>query len=207
MRRLLGPAALVITLAAVISACADRAPTTPLAQGLSLAAKKPRSTTSSTAASTSTTSDSVVTVLKRSVRVEQDIVRSWVVDEHGGELAIDAVGFMLDVPRGALSGPTLITIRVPSGDVGELVTYEFEPHGLQFLDAVQIKQDLRYTNAYKQTLALQGGYFLDPSAVDPSTETAKIAESYPVTLDLTLTQAKFDIHHFSGYLLASGRGQ
>ena len=46
-----------------------------------------------------------------------------------------------------------------------------------------------------------------PTAVDPSTETAKILESYPVSLDVTLSQAKFDIHHFSGYLLASGREQ
>ena len=202
MRRMLGLAALLVACGAVITACDDRAPTTPLTRA-SLAPKRLRGAATTT--TTATDTSQVVTVLKRSVKLREDIVQSWVVDERETELSIPSLGFVLDIERGALSGPTLITVRAPGGEMGELVTYEFEPHGLQFLQGVQIKQDLRYTNAYGKEVALHGGYFRDSTAVDPSTETATITESYPVTLDVTRSLARFDIRHFSGYLLASGR--
>ena len=69
------------------------------------------------------------------------------------------------MPLGALSGPTRITVRAPAGN---LVGYDFQPHGLEFERPLTLMQDLLSTDGLGQ-LDLQAVYFdgeLEPTPVD-----------------------------------------
>jgi hypothetical protein len=52
--------------------------------------------------------------------------------------------------------------------------------------------------------ALQGGYFVDGSRSE-ATGTAKVTEVLPVTFNSTYTALSFQVTHFSGYMVSTGR--
>ncbi|MEP6765077.1 MAG: hypothetical protein ABJB66_12230, partial [Gemmatimonadaceae bacterium] len=79
------------------------------------------------------------------------------------------------------------------------------PHGTKFLKALSIRQDLNGSNWDKVKVkgVLSGGYFRDRSQVDLIHGTAKLDETFPVILESS--RVSFDIMHFSGYMVATGR--
>jgi ZU5 domain len=203
MRRMLGLAALIIACGAA-AGCGDQTPAAPPAPGASLGTelKAPKDTALKDTTAKDTSSQ-VVTVLTRVPALPQDIVASAVIGESGGSIEIKDAGVKLTVPKGAVSVPTTFSVRALAGD---MVAYEFEPHGAQFPVSLAFEQNLVNTNmqGLKSLLDLSGGYFRSTADLDPSTKTAEIAEQLPAILSVK-DKVKLNVSHFSGYLLASGR--
>ena len=148
-------------------------------------------------------------VLKRLTPLDSNISASAVIGPEGGSIRINAAGGKIDIPAGALSAPTTITMTALAGSN---VAYEFQPHGLTFAQPVKVQQDLKVTMAtvYPSLLKLaHGAYYdssLDSSFVDPGKLLMKVKEhelGYP---DVNASQIKFYIGHFSGYVVLCGRG-
>ncbi len=144
-----------------------------------------------------------VTGLLRIKLVGTPISRSQTFDRTGGQLSIPELGFSLKVPADAIPGTTL-TITV-TAIPGKLVAYDFEPHGTQFRKPLTFTQALGGTNWLTSLLRpqLSGGYFRDGSQLNQTNGTALINESFRVLIDNNA--ASFDITHFSGYMVSSGR--
>lgn len=145
-----------------------------------------------------------VTGLLRLTPVNAPVTRSQTFDRNGGQLNIPELGFSLKVPAGAIPGQTL-TITV-TAIPGRMVAYNFEPHGTQFLKPLTISQQLQGTNGLLGLLIrpnLAGGYFKSDTQLNPLTNTAVINESFPIRINGTT--ASFDISHFSGYMVSTGR--
>jgi len=166
--------------------------------------------TDSTMAETDVVYSDTGLVMKRLAPLDSDIVASAVIGPQGGEIKIDAAGGKISFPAGALSEPTLITMRALKGwDVA----YDFQPHGITFNAPVKIQQDLRVTWASKEASLLKdirGGYYdadLDSAWTDPYKFFARVKENQLGYLDQTKnpSQVKFYVGHFSGYLVSCGR--
>jgi hypothetical protein len=149
-----------------------------------------------------------VTVLRRTMPLRSTISRSVEIGPDGGEIRIREAGVRIVFPAGAVGEPTTITMTATGG---WNVAYEFEPHGLQFAAPVTIEQDLRGTLAARfRSMAgeLQGAYYdttLGDGYVDPWHLFATVRENLSGKSDHRRTTFSFEIHHFSGYLVSSGR--
>jgi hypothetical protein len=137
-------------------------------------------------------------------RSEQSV--SAVIGPDGGTLSLPGSDFTMNIPSGALSALTTITVVSKSGSH---VAYEMLPHGLQFLKPVTAIQGLQNTadygtdagNGVRTAYLPEGGDAIDdddsasPSELEAATTyfgTAGIAESHVWT-----------INHFSRYILIS----
>lgn len=124
---------------------------------------------------------------------------------RGGTLTLPQAGLTVTVPVGAIRTGTL-TIRVRA-DASQSVSYDFEPHGTVFAKALTLRQDLSRTS-WKQlgSGTLYGGYY--PGVVDDVNSLATITESFPIRITTDsrkVSFASFDIWHFSGYVVSTGR--
>jgi hypothetical protein len=137
-------------------------------------------------------------------RVEQ--TASAVIGPDGGALSLPGSDFTMNIPSGALSAPTTITVVAKAGSH---VAYEMLPHGLQFLKPVTATQGLQNAATYGtdagngvRTAYLpegRDGIDVDDSATPSELEAAttyfgaaKVAESHV-----------WIINHFSRYILIS----
>lgn len=149
-----------------------------------------------------------VSVLRRIVPVRSDLVQTVVIGPRGGEIRIAGAGLAVRFPAGAVAEPTSITVTAHKG---WQVAYDFEPHGIQFAQPVTITQNLRGTLAqWAPSLLprLEGDYYDDSTGspfLDPWNLVATVKEHLPSTYDRRALTLRFDIHHFSGYLVSSGR--
>ena len=153
---------------------------------------------------TATSTLGTVTGLLRLTPVITSVTRSRTFDRNGGQLAIPELGFSLKVPAGAIPGQTL-TISV-TAIAGRMVAYNFEPHGTKFLKPLTISQELTGTNGLLGSLIspdLLGGYFKSDSQLNPLNNTAVIDEAFQIRT--SGSTASFDIWHFSGYMVSTGR--
>jgi hypothetical protein len=130
---------------------------------------------------------------------------SAVIGPDGGTLSLPGSDFTMNIPSGALSAPTTITVVSKSGPH---VAYEMLPHGLQFLKPVTAIQGLQNTatygtddgNAIRTAYLPEGrdGIDVDDSAAPSELEAATTyfgaagAESHV-----------WIINHFSRYILIS----
>ena len=140
-------------------------------------------------------------VLKRKTALANDITVSAVITpEKGGTISIPTAGFTLTVPAGAVRTKTTFTVTAIKGN---LVAYEFGPHGIKFLKSLQAKQDLRVTEWGLLNLRpLVAGYFADRSALDLNGATALVSELLAGVISPLTQQFTFKIDHFSGYVVA-----
>jgi len=199
--------------AVVAGACSDSATTGP-ATGSGLTPSFATATITSGGNGTV----AVAPVLKRTTPLASNIVVSAVITRgNPGSAAqsikIDAAGLKVSFPWNAVRVPTTIKITAYAGD---LVSYSFEPHGIQFDTTIKVQQELKGTNAYKDDalrMSLAGGYLDDGLADINSDGTADISEVFPIyynetdptgTTKLTPSVAKFETRHFSGYIIATG---
>ncbi|HEY7235783.1 MAG TPA: hypothetical protein VH539_16630 [Gemmatimonadaceae bacterium] len=115
-----------------------------------------------------------------------------------------ATGLTITVPAGAVSTPTHITVIALRG---EPLAYRFEPHGLQFPVPIQLTQTLRGLRLTRISVMgpqLLAGYFAEDSLVtDAVTGDVRVSELLPVEIDAAAHSAILQIHHFSGYTVAS----
>jgi hypothetical protein len=128
-------------------------------------------------------------------------------------IALPDAGLRVSFPEGSLPSTTRICL---TAHAGSLLTYSFNPHGLQFGVPVQVQQDLRGTTAYKDRVMARtmiAGYLsagvqadVDDQGVGTFAETFSTsmydeAEKPTKTAPASVT---FNTVHFSGYALASG---
>ena len=129
---------------------------------------------------------------------------SAVIGALGGQISLPELGLTVTVPALAVMTPTTITVTAVPGNI---VAYEFEPHGLRFNAPLVVTQSLTGTSASRGGLipgVLYGGYFADASALDQLGGTALVDEILRVSIDRLLGTATFSVVHFSGYLLGTG---
>jgi hypothetical protein len=127
-------------------------------------------------------------VLGRDEPLEQDEVVIRTIGRDGGTIRLPNAGLTVTIPRGALSSDTRITVRAPAGD---LLGYEFAPHGLQFNKPVTLTQEV---TSQQVANGLEAIYF--DGNLQPTVE---VLEVLPVsTLRATAT---WRIEHFSGYAM------
>ena len=137
----------------------------------------------------------------RAAPLSKDISVSAVIDNKGGTLSIPEAGLTLVVPPNAVSSKTKF---VATALAGNLVAYEFEPHGTRFAVPLQFQQDLKKVSLLGALTSplMKGAYFTDEGKLDQTTGLAFITELIPATLDLLKGRVGFPIKHFSGYLVS-----
>lgn len=148
-------------------------------------------------------------VLKRLVPLAANVSKSAVIGSMGGSIVLQDAGGKIDIPAGALSQDTQITMTALAGPD---VAYEFQPHGLVFAAPVKIQQTIAGTYAEKYPALLQGmhGSYYDQPALesaflDSGKSIAKVNENQIGYLESNASQIKFWIGHFSGYLVSCGK--
>lgn len=182
---------LAVATALVISACSDAgvsAPATPVAS---------EPTASNLLGLTE------VEPISRITPLANDVSWSFTVGSGGATSSNAAVGLTIVVPSGAVSSPTVITVTALKGSA---VAYNFAPHGLRFSRNVALTQKLQGTSVGSQLLpSLIGGYFAnDDDLLDNGL--ALVSEVLSGATNPLTKTFTFPIVHFSGYLVASGRG-
>lgn len=122
---------------------------------------------------------------------------------NGGSLSITN-GIKMVVPKGALSSNVTITITRVAGNV---VAYNFAPHGTVFAVPVEISQPTQGTNLSKLPggANVEGAYFTDLSLLNENAGTADVAEFEPTFVSADKAWIDFTVNHFSGYMVSTGR--
>jgi hypothetical protein len=192
----LGVAALTI----LATACGD-ATTSPTA---SAAPSTPRLSTVAT-----TTTLTPAQGLLRTTPLAANVVVVKTLSSGGGGISIPGTDFQLQVPNGAFAGKSMtFTITAYAGNV---VAYDFQPHGVVFLKPLKAVQQLGHTNWKSFNLpagyypAWSGAYFADSTQLNLSTGAALINEFMPGGVNVGGATMTWDIPHFSGYMIATGR--
>jgi hypothetical protein len=143
-----------------------------------------------------------VVVLQRLVPLPSGISATKVIGSGGGTLSLPAAGLTVTVPAGAVSYPTVFTVTALAG---RPIAYEFGPHGAKFAKPLTFSQDLRVTGLSERLLSylhLKGGYFGARSNLINNLLRAVVGELLPATTDVDDMVVRFDVSHFSGYLVA-----
>lgn len=138
-------------------------------------------------------------VVERTVALDDTLTATARIGRAGGVIEIPEAGLRFVVPRGALRRPTTITVTAPAGD---LVGYEFAPHGLQFRRPARIVQSIQGTELETMRFRLlrraRGAYFTGDllPVINP-------LEIFDLDLLPGLGgDVSFDVDHFSGYVIA-----
>jgi hypothetical protein len=143
--------------------------------------------------------------LKRLHALPNDITRSITLSGTGGVINIPEAGFHLNVPKNAIIGMGKITITV-TALAGDMVAYEFSPHGTVFKYPVKLTQDLAVTSwhANEGRTDLEAAYFKSVDDIDLQRNEVVAYEFLPVVF-ASGDRLHFDVKHFSGYLVSTGR--
>lgn len=187
-----------------LAACAD-APMSPSADASAAASlSQHRGPGAGVGYNVPLASPEIIEGVKRTTSLDAPVVATFDVGRAGGHMALPGTGLTVVVPPSALDEPTRITVTALPGD---LLAYEFQPHGITFRKPLQMMQDLRGTNWQLRGPAptLDVGYFPTPEGVDAAAGTAVVHEFLPAALDARGAVVQFDVHHFSGYIVAWGR--
>lgn len=140
-----------------------------------------------------------VRVLHRNTPLAQDETATAVIGRRGGRLYLPQAGLTVYFPRYAVRSPTTISVTAPAGD---LVGYEFSPHGLVFRQDVIATQDLTGTDA-GLLARLLGTNLVAAYYTGDLQPVLKVLELLRLNLLGGLGHAQFYIKHFSGYVIAT----
>lgn len=133
----------------------------------------------------------------RLVPLTQDTTVEAVIGEAGGSLRIEALGFLLIVPRGAVTTPTTFTVTALAG---RGLAYELAPRGVEFKVPLIVRQDRRVTDiAWGKDVSaarFNGTIALDEAGVRARTDGRMPAQWRGSWIE-------FGIRRASGYLVSS----
>ena len=142
--------------------------------------------------------------VERATRSGEDISWSFDVGPEGRIVTHAASGLTISIPSGAVAAETRITVTALKGPH---MSFRFAPHGLQFAAPVELRLPLNRLKLKRDPFSyprLVGGYFREDSlAVEASTGIARVAEVLPLSVDMKTKVLRLEIHHFSGYTVAS----
>jgi hypothetical protein len=144
----------------------------------------------------------LIAPLTRTLSLERDVSWSFVAGPNGTVSSNSKVGLTITVPRGALTTTQVITVTALAGAP---IAYKFEPHGLVFQRPLTLTQSLSGVTGYSYRDVLAGAYFETDRLVLNEDGLAQISELLPAQTDLYRRTVTFQIDHFSGYIVASGR--
>ena len=196
--RRLGALAVNLVLVAACSGDPTSAPSSPLAAPAGAPSADLLGGLTQTVAKTLT----LVEGVQRSSPLASSITVTQTIGSSGGMLSIPLAGVTVTVPNGALSSPTVITMTARAGS---LLAYDFAPHGISFAKPLVFTQSLAGTNAsVLNAKLLELGYYSDPSLLNGTG--ALVSELISGTVDLVSWTFTSNIKHFSGYVIACGRG-
>lgn len=141
----------------------------------------------------------------RNTPLASDVVWSFTAGPDGAVSINRAVGLAINIPSGALSSTQTITVTALAGSP---VAYGFEPH-LVFAKPVSLVQNIAGTSLDGLTsLPLLSGAHFDTDRLQLSSDgLAIVSEIVPAAGNLLSQTAGFNVSHFSGWILASGRGE
>lgn len=147
--------------------------------------------------------------LLRTAPLSKPVVVVKTIPSGGGGIDVPGTDFQLQVPNGAFAGKSMtITIIAYPGNV---VAYDFQPHGFVFLKPLKAVQQLGHTNWKSLNLPAgfypnwAGAYFATPSQIDLSTGRALINEFMPGGVNVGGATMTWSIPHFSGYMVSTGQ--
>lgn len=144
----------------------------------------------------------LVTGVQRTSPLAAPITVSKTIGSAGGTLTIPQAGVTVTVPAGALSANTVITMTARAGS---LVAYDFTPHGVTFAKPLVFQQKLTGTTAGLLSItSLKLGYYSNPSLL--TTVGGLVSELLSGNVNLLTWTFTSNIKHFSGYIMAGGRG-
>ncbi len=174
-----------------LAACAD-APSSPVRQP---AAAPHYSAASSEAV--------LVDALTRDVPLAQSITVEGKVTPGGGVIEIPQAGLRVIFPAGLVRKPTTFWATARAGSI---VAYDFGPSSV-FAKPVTVVQMLKGTSLWKVRDAgqLEGAYFPSETSLNDESEKAFVTEFTPTNVDLQNAKLSFDVSHFSGYMVSTGR--
>jgi hypothetical protein len=139
-------------------------------------------------------------------KVDQTV--SAVVGPDGATLSLPGADFSMNIPAGAISTPTAITI-VSRG--GSYVVYDMLPHGLRFAVPVTAVQGLSTVAGYRTSASnnIRSAYLSQANqqvAVDGSVSPVELeaASTYYYGATPVAEKHSWIVNHFSRYILISG---
>lgn len=133
-----------------------------------------------------------VTVLERSAPLVEDETVTKTIGRWGGVIRLREAGLTVIVPFGAVHERTEITVTAPAGD---LVGYEFGPHGIEFRRPLTMMQDMTRTKGLGLS-GLSAVYFdgdLEPEVTALERIVLRLFEGLGI----------FRVNHFCGYVIAT----
>ena len=140
--------------------------------------------------------------VQRKTPLASSITVTKTIGSAGGTLSIPQAGVTVTIPSGALASNTVITMTARAGS---LIAYDFAPHGITFAKPLVFTQSLAGTNASILTAPLLAlGYYSDPSLL--SSVGGLVSELLSGNVNLLSWTFTSKIPHFSGYMVAVGRG-
>jgi hypothetical protein len=143
-----------------------------------------------------------VVVLQRLTPLPSNITTTKVIGSGGGTITVSGAGLTVSVPAGAVAYPTTFTVTALAG---RPVAYEFGPHGIKFAKPLTMSQDLRVSYPSSDALAyahFHAGYFSSTTSLIDNLLRAVVSELLPATTDASNMVVRFNVSHFSGYLVA-----
>lgn len=177
-----------------------------------LASPAPQASGSLLGSLTSTVTGIVLPAVKRTSALPSDVTVVQTIGSAGGTISIPQAGVRVIFAPGAVSVPTTITA---TANAGSYVAYTFSPH-MTFNAPVTVAQDMSNvltTGLLGGLASLQGGYMQD-GILDLNTVlgTVTVTEQLPATSSMvtapdghTYLETRYDVRHFSGYILTGGR--
>ncbi|GAC1481384.1 MAG: hypothetical protein NVS1B4_26540 [Gemmatimonadaceae bacterium] len=197
LSRLAGVSTTIVLTLALATGCGERA-VTPTAPALSY---RP----SFGVVPGAPVAPTLVRGLARTKPVASAQVRLFVSALTGGSVVLPGSGMRLIVPAHAVARDMTITVTAIPGD---LVAYDFQPHGLVFSAPVVLEQSFEGTDAANNSSLhgqLVGGYFPDASMLaSTAAGLSTVVEFEPTDVDPTSGTVRITLSHFSGYIVALG---
>lgn len=184
------------TLAIAVAGCSDAPTSAPAAPLTPAIAEAPQGAVLGVLALTP--------VLQRRTPLPADITVRARIGAEGGTIAIPEAGFKVVIPSGAVSAPVDFAVTAVAG---RAVAYRMDPHGIRFARPLVASQELRGTEWIGLPLLnMKAGYYKDDSQLNPDRALVQLDEVLPLTFDLWNLRVRFNIEHFSGYVVSTGRG-
>ena len=142
--------------------------------------------------------------LGRTTALAEDVTVTQVIGRDGGVIELAATGLTVVVPKNAVEEDVTFTVTALAGD---MLAYEFGPHGTQFKKHLRLTQRLDVTGwaAVGRPGRMEAGYFQSVDDIQGEAGEIKVHEFLPVIVDSSLETASFKVRHFSGYMLSTGR--
>ena len=199
----------VLAAATFATACGDATSTAPSVRSASADARQNDGSSGSGKSTITSAASTCVQALQRLIPLRSAVTYTKVISSNGGKILVPEADFELEVPSGAFDG-NAITFTV-TAYAGSTIAYDFQPHGIVFRKPLKATQRLDHTNWGSQKLpngyfpSLTGAYFSDTAKFNLITGWGIVDEFESTQLSDGGRTVIWDIPHFSGYIVASGR--